>query len=169
VPQPYFVPVIPSTSRNTHSSGVSPSTSTLCFVPLTLIDSPNEAGPQSDLRSPARIRNESYGLLTTVASGWAATSTEPTYVALCEPSSEKHFLRCTRLRFLRSTAPSPNIAHESFPARSPSFAAIACPCLIARRRAIHDIRAASSSALRQSCRCRRRIPPHDRRRRGGGL
>ena len=36
-PQPNFVPVIPSTSRNTHSSGVSPSTSTLCVFPLTLM------------------------------------------------------------------------------------------------------------------------------------
>jgi hypothetical protein len=29
MPQPNFVPVMPSTSRNTQSSGVSPSTSTL--------------------------------------------------------------------------------------------------------------------------------------------
>jgi hypothetical protein len=28
IPQPNFVPVIPSTSRNTHNRGVSPSTST---------------------------------------------------------------------------------------------------------------------------------------------
>src|SRR5262249_529892 len=32
-----FVPVMPSTSRNTHKSGVSPSTSTLCALPLTLM------------------------------------------------------------------------------------------------------------------------------------
>src|SRR6516225_4856667 len=38
MPQPYFVPVMPSTSRNTHSSGVSPPTSTSCLVPLTLIE-----------------------------------------------------------------------------------------------------------------------------------
>ena len=37
MPQPNFVPVMPSTSRNTQSSGVSPSTSTLCVVPLTLM------------------------------------------------------------------------------------------------------------------------------------
>src|SRR6202035_2388131 len=36
--QPNFVPVMPSTSRNTQSNGVSPSTSTLCAVPLTLIE-----------------------------------------------------------------------------------------------------------------------------------
>src|ERR1700716_3811582 len=36
-PQPNLVPVMPSTSRSTHSRGVSPSTSTLCGVPLTLI------------------------------------------------------------------------------------------------------------------------------------
>jgi hypothetical protein len=35
-PQPNLVPVLPRTSRNTHSSGVSPSTSTLCADPLTL-------------------------------------------------------------------------------------------------------------------------------------
>jgi hypothetical protein len=37
MPQPNFVPVMPSTSRNTQSSGVSPSTSTLCVLPLTLM------------------------------------------------------------------------------------------------------------------------------------
>jgi hypothetical protein len=34
MPQPNLVPVIPSTSRSTHNSGVSPSTSTLCILPL---------------------------------------------------------------------------------------------------------------------------------------
>src|SRR5262249_9658215 len=38
MPQPYLVPVMPSTSRNTQSSGVPPSTSTSCLVPLTLIE-----------------------------------------------------------------------------------------------------------------------------------
>src|ERR1700674_2415249 len=37
MPQPNFVPVMPSTSRNTHRSGVSPSTSTVRSTPLTLI------------------------------------------------------------------------------------------------------------------------------------
>src|SRR5438105_13409241 len=37
LPQPNFVPVMPSTSRNTQRSGVSPSTSTLRMLPLTLI------------------------------------------------------------------------------------------------------------------------------------
>jgi hypothetical protein len=37
MPQPNFVPVMPSTSRNTQSSGVSPSTSTVRSMPLTLI------------------------------------------------------------------------------------------------------------------------------------
>src|SRR6202166_2085224 len=37
MPQPNFVPVMPSTSRNTQRSGVSPSTSTLCAFPLTLM------------------------------------------------------------------------------------------------------------------------------------
>src|SRR6266853_4313034 len=36
-PQPNFVPVMPSTSRNTQRSGVSPSTSTLCVLRLILI------------------------------------------------------------------------------------------------------------------------------------
>src|SRR4029077_10366320 len=36
MPQPNFVPVMPNTSRNTQRSGVSPSTSTVCDVPLTL-------------------------------------------------------------------------------------------------------------------------------------
>src|SRR5215831_8654162 len=36
-PQPNLVPVMPRTSRNTQSSGVSPSTSTLCVLPLTLM------------------------------------------------------------------------------------------------------------------------------------
>src|SRR5262245_32340472 len=37
MPQPNFVPVMPSTSRSTQRSGVSPSTSTLCVLPLTLM------------------------------------------------------------------------------------------------------------------------------------
>jgi hypothetical protein len=37
LPHPNFVPVIPSTSRSTHNSGVSLSTSTLWLTPLTLI------------------------------------------------------------------------------------------------------------------------------------
>src|SRR5467141_3927169 len=37
IPQPNFVPVIPSTSRSTQSSGVSPSTSTVRSTPLILI------------------------------------------------------------------------------------------------------------------------------------
>src|SRR4051794_38832932 len=35
MPQPYFVPVSFSSSRRTHSKGVSASTSTLTFLPLT--------------------------------------------------------------------------------------------------------------------------------------
>jgi hypothetical protein len=35
MPHPYFVPVIPSTSRMTQSSGVSPSTSALRRSPLS--------------------------------------------------------------------------------------------------------------------------------------
>src|SRR5262245_16645387 len=37
IPQPNFVPVMPSTSRKTHNRGVSPSTSTLCVLLLTLM------------------------------------------------------------------------------------------------------------------------------------
>jgi hypothetical protein len=37
IPQPNLVPVMPSTSRSTQSRGVSPSTSTLWGVPLTLM------------------------------------------------------------------------------------------------------------------------------------
>src|ERR1700726_4421002 len=36
MPQPNFVPVMPSTSRSTHSKGVSPSTSTERFAPFIL-------------------------------------------------------------------------------------------------------------------------------------
>src|SRR5262252_3415429 len=36
MPQPYFVPVMPSVSRSTHNRGVSPSTSTLWVWPLTM-------------------------------------------------------------------------------------------------------------------------------------
>ena len=36
MPQPYFVPVMPSHSRSTQSSGVSGSASTLRDVPLTV-------------------------------------------------------------------------------------------------------------------------------------
>ena len=36
MPQPYLVPVMPSHSRMTHSSGVSGSASTLCETPLTV-------------------------------------------------------------------------------------------------------------------------------------
>src|SRR6266478_4606310 len=36
-PQPNFVPVIPRTSRTTHSIGVSSSTSTLCVFPLIVM------------------------------------------------------------------------------------------------------------------------------------
>src|SRR5262249_60477035 len=36
LPQPYFVPVIPSVSRRTHNSGVSPATSTSCARPFTV-------------------------------------------------------------------------------------------------------------------------------------
>src|SRR5258708_30454321 len=35
-PQPYLVPVMSRVSRNTHSNGVSPSTSTLCGLVLML-------------------------------------------------------------------------------------------------------------------------------------
>src|ERR1700730_9238422 len=34
IPQPHFVPIIPSTSRITHSNGVSSSTSTILAAPL---------------------------------------------------------------------------------------------------------------------------------------
>jgi hypothetical protein len=37
MPQPNLVPVMPSTSRSTQRSGVSPSTSTLCVFLLTLM------------------------------------------------------------------------------------------------------------------------------------
>src|SRR4030088_1453978 len=37
MPQPNFVPVMPSTSRRTQSNGVSPSTSALCMFSLTLM------------------------------------------------------------------------------------------------------------------------------------
>src|SRR3954454_19598152 len=45
MPQPNFVPVMPRTSRNTQSSGVSASTSTLCVRPLTLIEKPIASSP----------------------------------------------------------------------------------------------------------------------------
>ena len=42
MPQPNFVPVMPSVSRSTHNSGVSPSTSTVLSLPLTV----NVTGPE---------------------------------------------------------------------------------------------------------------------------
>jgi len=48
IPQPNFVPVMPSTSRNTQRSGVSSSTSTVRSTPLTLIVM---AMPASGLRA----------------------------------------------------------------------------------------------------------------------
>src|SRR5262249_26503875 len=54
MPQPNLVPVMPSTSRNTHRSGVSPSTSTLCVLPLTLMAKAMESSPLSFEDDPAR-------------------------------------------------------------------------------------------------------------------
>src|SRR6476661_799797 len=47
IPQPNFVPVIPSTSRSTQRSGVSPSTSTLCLFPLILMTKAMVSSPDS--------------------------------------------------------------------------------------------------------------------------
>src|SRR5215831_8304524 len=55
MPQPNFVPVMPSTSRSTHSSGVSPSTSTDLTAPLTLI---------SNDMNPSALGTVSYGRLS---------------------------------------------------------------------------------------------------------
>src|SRR6266404_6211652 len=66
-PQPNLVPVMPSTSRSTQRSGVSPSTSTLCCLPLILMVKamafrylyvPGEAPSASDIddfRSRAKL------------------------------------------------------------------------------------------------------------------
>src|SRR5689334_9434169 len=52
MPQPNLVPVMPSTSRSTHSSGVSPSTSTDLTAPLTLMS--YDMNP-SDVRQSAMV------------------------------------------------------------------------------------------------------------------
>src|SRR5215475_4088284 len=53
MPQPNFVPVMPSTSRNTQRSGVSPSTSTLCVLPLTLMVKAMACSPFQLVKSTA--------------------------------------------------------------------------------------------------------------------
>src|SRR5215472_4789364 len=52
MPQPNLVPVMPSTSRSTHKSGVSASTSTDLMAPLTLI---------SNGMNPSEVETVSYG------------------------------------------------------------------------------------------------------------
>jgi hypothetical protein len=56
MPHPYLVPVIPSTSRMTQSSGVSPSTSTLRRSPLILKSYAMELLLAVDLGSFATMR-----------------------------------------------------------------------------------------------------------------
>src|SRR3979490_2588351 len=53
MPQPNFVPVIPSTSRKTHNNGVSLSTSTVRSTPLTLMVVAMVASPST---SPNRAQ-----------------------------------------------------------------------------------------------------------------
>src|SRR5712675_2233840 len=55
-PQPNFVPVMPSTSRNTHKRGVSPSTSTDRSRPLTLIVVAMATSIQSQLQHDLFLR-----------------------------------------------------------------------------------------------------------------
>jgi hypothetical protein len=55
-PQPNFVPVRPRTSRSTQSSGMSPSTSTLCVVPLTLMAKAMASSPFPSLVIDGAIR-----------------------------------------------------------------------------------------------------------------
>src|SRR5215472_2516294 len=55
MPQPNLVPVMPSTSRSTHKSGVSPSTSTDLTAPLTLM---------SYDMNPSDVAAISYGRLS---------------------------------------------------------------------------------------------------------
>ena len=55
MPQPNFVPVMPSTSRSTQSSGVSPSTSTLCVVPLTLMVKAMASSPFRPVAQPCQL------------------------------------------------------------------------------------------------------------------
>src|SRR5262249_3521219 len=75
LPQPNFVPVMPSTSRSTHNSGVSPSTSAARLTPLTSIskamshlprrtDDPRRASEdrESALRGRPRIVHPCAGL-----------------------------------------------------------------------------------------------------------
>src|SRR5579864_9769293 len=61
LPQPYFVPVSPSLSRSTHSSGMSPSTSTERSLPLTFSLIMNAAGGSPDrtiARAPSGRRKD---------------------------------------------------------------------------------------------------------------
>src|SRR5689334_8489325 len=55
MPQPNLVPVMPRTSRSTQSSGVSPSTSTLCVVPLTLRSKAMASSPFSSVATGGAI------------------------------------------------------------------------------------------------------------------
>src|SRR6267154_4403216 len=56
MPQPNFVPVMPSTSRNAHKRGVSPSTSTVRLTPLTLIVVAIATSIQSQLQHDLFLR-----------------------------------------------------------------------------------------------------------------
>src|SRR2546423_10550365 len=58
IPQPNFGPFTSSTSRSTHNSGISGSTSTLCFLPLTvssIMESPRSEEHTSELQSLAYL------------------------------------------------------------------------------------------------------------------
>jgi hypothetical protein len=63
--QPNFVPVMPSTSRGTHNGGVSPSTSTLCMFPLTLM---------AKAMVPFQTRLTATSMLPRVALGYGQVS-----------------------------------------------------------------------------------------------
>src|SRR3954465_2135934 len=88
-PQPYFVPVSLTSSRNTHSKGVSGSTSTLTFLPLTekfVTGAPKESRDgkhcgDGDFYSArpcaaiARLENREHGQLRLKREGWRREAT----------------------------------------------------------------------------------------------
>src|SRR5262249_17569429 len=101
LPQPNFVPVIPSTSRKTHSKGMSPSTSTSCSTPLTFILKGIDQ-PSRGLTAPfCRLRHDNgMRVMQCKANLWAAPN-------VCFGSLEDIRERIRDVRFTPESRHSP--------------------------------------------------------------
>ena len=116
MPQPNFVPVMPSTSRNTHRRGVSPSTSTVRSTPLTFIvvaiatsglfarighaNAATKTVAARRLRSSRRLGRRPFG--APAASGRYISS-----LVCCVNSTTRRSLRSPTSRHRRRSAPGP--------------------------------------------------------------